>query len=161
MACWRAAVACALAIAAMPGAAAAYTLDDFASVFRQACLDRLPDLAGSEAEFRRLGFGGELILQRPNEPNGWMAGMVSLGKFGAFVCTLGGELAGDGPTPEFLQSLVGGYTTGSVSLEEKAFQNEHSIGVIWEADGLPIVVGVTFKPTGLLEMALIAGELTE
>jgi len=161
MARWRIAVACALAIAAMPGAAAAYTLDEYASVFRQGCLDQMPHLAGSEAEFRRLGFQGEFMLQRSNGPNSWMMAIVDLGTFGAFICSLGGELAGDGPTPEFLQSLVGGYTTGSVSLEEKDFQDEHSIGVIWEADGLPIMVGVTFKPTGDFSMALIAGELTE
>ena len=161
MARWRIAVACALAIAAMPGAAAAYTLDEYASVFRQACLDQLPDLAGSEAEFRHLGFDGELTLQRSNGPNGWMMAMVDLGTFGAFICSLSGELAGDGPTPEFLQSLVGAYTTESVSFEEHDFQGEHPIGVTWEADGLPIIVGATFEPTGLLEMLLMAGELTE
>jgi hypothetical protein len=161
MARWRIAVACALAIATMPGAAAAYTLDEFASVFRQPCLDQMPDLAGSEAEFRRLGFGGEWMLQRSNGSNGWMMAMVDLGTFGAFVCSLSGELAGDGPTPEFLQFLVGAYTAGSVSLEEHDFQGEHSIGVTWEADALPIIVGVTFKQTRLLEMMLMAGELTE
>ena len=101
------------------------------------------------------------MLQRSNGPKGWMVTMVDLGTFGAFVCSLSGELAGDGPTPEFLQSLVGAYTTESVSFEERDFQGEHSIGVTWEADGLPIIAGVTFEPTGLLEMMLMAGELTE
>jgi len=158
---WRIAVASALAIAAMPAAAAAYTLDEFASVFRQACLEQLPDLAGSEAEFRRLGFGGDFMLQRANGLNDWMMAMIDLGTFGAFVCTLSGELAGDGPTPEFLQSMVGAYTTENISWSDREVRGEHQIGVKWEADGLPFVVGVIFKPTGLLEMGLIAGELTE
>lgn len=49
-------VALAVALTLAPGAAGGLTAGDFAGIFRQVCLERLPDFSGSDAALVWLGF---------------------------------------------------------------------------------------------------------
>jgi len=158
---WRIPVACALAAAAAPEVSVAMTLDEVVGIFRQSCLEQLPDLSGSEAEFRRLGFVGESILQKYDPDSFSIASVMVGGFYGASVCSMEGQLPAGSPIAEAVESAIRASTTADVVRSDEQSREGPATAFEWEAGSLPVMVGAAERNNGLFYIVLFVGELPQ
>ena len=152
-------VAALLVAGLVPAAGAAQSAESFVEVFRQGCLEHIPDFAGSEEAFGTLGFGGEAgRFVRGTEGTRMRAEIYERTVDSGRGCVLASEIGADAPVVAAVETLVTDLSEGRFRHREAERGGKRVNAFIWRTGAWEVLVVVLPHVAGMRALNVTVGE---